>query len=45
MTDSKSFTLISPKQLKDMLADGEELALLDLREQGRFFNDGHLLFA
>lgn len=35
---------ISPSQLKQMLADGDELALLDVREQG-VFGQGHLLLA
>ncbi|MCZ6533220.1 MAG: rhodanese-like domain-containing protein [SAR324 cluster bacterium] len=36
---------VSPAEVKAMLSDGEELALLDVREQGRFFLDGHLFFA
>lgn len=35
---------ISPSQLKNMLNDGEELALIDVREQG-VFGQGHLLLA
>ncbi|NNE85856.1 MAG: thiosulfate sulfurtransferase [Alphaproteobacteria bacterium] len=35
---------ISPSQLKNMLSDGEELALIDVREQG-VFGQGHLLLA
>jgi rhodanese-related sulfurtransferase len=35
---------ISPRQLKAMLQDGRELALLDVREAGQF-GDSHLLFA
>jgi len=35
---------VSPSQLKDMLGDGDELALLDVREQG-VFGQGHLLLA
>lgn len=35
---------LSPSQLKQMLGDGEELALLDVREQG-VFGQGHLLLA
>ena len=35
---------ISPSQLKQMLDDGNELALLDVREQG-VFGQGHLLLA
>ncbi len=35
---------IAPGQLKDMLHDGEEIALLDIRESGRFIH-GHLLYA
>ncbi|MCZ6729101.1 MAG: rhodanese-like domain-containing protein, partial [SAR324 cluster bacterium] len=36
---------VSPAEVKAMLSDGEELALLDVREQGRFFLEGHLFFA
>ena len=35
---------VSPQELKAMLRDGEELALLDVREQGPF-SRSHLLFA
>jgi rhodanese-related sulfurtransferase len=35
---------VTPAQLKAMLHDGQELALLDVREGGRF-GDNHLLFA
>jgi len=35
---------VSPSQLKEMLGDGGELALLDVREQG-VFGQGHLLLA
>jgi rhodanese-related sulfurtransferase len=35
---------VTPNQLKASLHTGEELALLDVRENGRF-GDGHLLFA
>jgi rhodanese-related sulfurtransferase len=35
---------ISPARLKKMLTDGEELSLLDVREQG-VFGQGHLLLA
>jgi rhodanese-related sulfurtransferase len=35
---------VSPHTLKAMLADGEELALIDLREE-LIFSQGHLLFA
>ena len=35
---------VDPKQLKDMLHDGGELALLDVREAGQF-GESHLLFA
>ena len=35
---------ITPRTLKDMLRDGEELALVDVREQGVYYRD-HLLFA
>ncbi len=35
---------IAPDALKEMLGDGEELALLDVREEG-VYSQGHLLFA
>src|ERR1700694_283766 len=35
---------VSPQQLKAMLHDGGELALLDVREAGQF-GESHLLFA
>jgi rhodanese-related sulfurtransferase len=35
---------VSPRAVKAMLADGEELALIDLREE-LIFSQGHLLFA
>lgn len=35
---------VSPHDLKNMLHDGAELALLDVREDGQF-GEGHLLFA
>ena len=35
---------VSPRDLKNMLHDGNELALLDVREEGQF-GEGHLLFA
>jgi rhodanese-related sulfurtransferase len=35
---------VTPGALKAMLADGRELALIDVREQGVYFH-GHLLFA
>ena len=36
--------VISPRQLKDALSDGKEIALLDVREAGQF-GESHLLFA
>jgi rhodanese-related sulfurtransferase/predicted metal-dependent enzyme (double-stranded beta helix superfamily) len=36
--------LLPPAELKAMLRDGEELAILDVREEG-IFAEGHLLFA
>src|ERR1700687_5883490 len=36
--------LLSPRSLKAMLADGEELAIIDVREE-LIFSRGHLLFA
>ena len=35
---------VSPRELKNALHDGNELALLDVREEGQF-GEGHLLFA
>ena len=35
---------LAPGEIKDMLADGRELAILDLREE-LIFSQGHLLFA
>ncbi len=35
---------LAPGALKEMLADGGELALLDVREEGTF-SQSHLLFA
>lgn len=35
---------VSPRDLKNMLHDGGEIALLDVREDGQF-GEGHLLFA
>jgi rhodanese-related sulfurtransferase len=36
---------LSPRQLCDWITDDDELALLDVREEGVFGGDGHLLFA
>jgi rhodanese-related sulfurtransferase len=36
---------ISPSQLREWILDDQELALLDVREEGEFSADGHLLFA
>ncbi len=36
---------VTPKQLRDWIVDDDELALLDVREEGVFGRDGHLLFA
>ena len=38
-------TVISPADLRRMLDDGGEIALLDVREEGVFARDGHLLLA
>jgi rhodanese-related sulfurtransferase len=35
---------VTPRQLKNMLHDGDEIALLDVREAGQF-GESHLLFA
>ena len=39
------FDQICPSKLRDWLLDDDELALLDVREEGVFGADGHLLFA
>ncbi len=36
---------ISPSQIREWILDDQELALLDVREEGEFSADGHLLFA
>ena len=36
---------IQPAQLRRMLDDGGEIALLDVREEGVFARDGHILLA
>lgn len=38
------FNTVSAQQLKTFLSDGDELALIDVREQAVYFNE-HLLFA
>lgn len=35
--------LVTPAQLRQMFDDGQELALLDVREEGVYSRDGHLL--
>jgi rhodanese-related sulfurtransferase len=37
--------MVGPAQVRAMLRDGSELALLDVREEGVFSQDGHLFFA
>jgi rhodanese-related sulfurtransferase len=37
--------VVSPADVKAMLSDGHELALLDVREEGVFSDEGHLFFA
>lgn len=34
---------ITPRQLRQMLDDGDEIAVLDVREEGVYARDGHLL--
>ena len=34
---------ITPQQLRQMLDDGEEIAVIDVREEGVYSRDGHLL--
>src|SRR3954468_11835082 len=36
---------VSPAEVKAMLRDGEEIALLDVREEGVFSEKGHPFFA
>ena len=36
---------ITPRALRQMLDDGEEIAVLDVREEGVFARDGHILLA
>ena len=38
-------TSIKPADLRRMLDDGKEIAVLDAREEGVFSRDGHLLLA
>jgi rhodanese-related sulfurtransferase len=42
MTDT---AMLTPQQVKAAIRDGAELALLDLREERAFSDQGHLLFA
>lgn len=42
---SYSVGLIGPRQLRAMMDDGGELAVLDVREEGVYSRDGHLLRA
>jgi rhodanese-related sulfurtransferase/predicted metal-dependent enzyme (double-stranded beta helix superfamily) len=37
--------IVSPADVKAMLKDGDEMALLDVREEGVFSDEGHLFFA
>jgi rhodanese-related sulfurtransferase len=37
--------IVTPQQLREWIVDDDELALLDVREEGVFGADGHLLFA
>ena len=37
-------TALSPQELQTWLHDGQELALLDIREEGQF-GENHLLFS
>jgi rhodanese-related sulfurtransferase/predicted metal-dependent enzyme (double-stranded beta helix superfamily) len=37
--------LVSPQAVREMLADGGEMALLDVREEGVFSEEGHPFFA
>lgn len=42
---SYSIGLCTPQALRQMLGDGRELAIIDVREEGIFARDGHLLVA
>src|SRR3954468_2740407 len=37
--------VLSPEDVKAMLRDGDEIALLDVREEGVFSEEGHPFFA
>src|SRR3954465_14891912 len=37
--------VLSPAEVKAMLRDGDEIALLDVREEGVFSEEGHPFFA
>ena len=37
--------VLSPEEVRAMLRDGDEIALLDMREEGVFSEDGHPFFA
>ena len=37
--------VLSPAEVRAMLRDGDEIALLDVREEGVFSEDGHPFFA
>src|SRR3954454_15602923 len=37
--------VLSPEQVRAMLRDGDEIALLDVREEGVFSEEGHPFFA
>src|SRR5439155_22985846 len=37
--------IVSPEEVRAMLADGGEMALLDVREEGVFSEEGHPFFA
>ena len=36
---------VESRELRNWIVDGSELALIDLREEGEFSAEGHLLFA
>src|SRR4051812_17886398 len=45
LRESTEAPLVSPAEVKAMLRDGGEMALLDVREEGVFSDEGHPFFA
>jgi len=42
---TRAFPTVSPQEVRAMLKDGGEMALLDVREEGVFSEQGHPFFA